>query len=127
MTDLTRFTYLINQCLKFLWTRDQQEEIQRLGNALAEENERLREANRWIPVSERLPEADLNHPYGSVEVIALNGDEYVSPAWVILSKTTRTPYGTWAHFGEELTHVTHWRALPEPRKEGEKGGDQCQP
>jgi hypothetical protein len=42
MTDPTRFTYLINQCLKFLWTRDQQEEIQKLGNAIVKENERLR-------------------------------------------------------------------------------------
>jgi hypothetical protein len=49
MTDLTpRFTYLINQCLKFLWTRDQQEEIQALGNALVKENERLRAENERL-------------------------------------------------------------------------------
>jgi hypothetical protein len=42
MTDLTRFTYLINQCLKFLWTREQQEEIQRLANEAVKEIKELR-------------------------------------------------------------------------------------
>jgi regulator of replication initiation timing len=48
MVDIERFLYLINQCLRFLWTRDQQEEIQRLGNALVEENERLRAENERL-------------------------------------------------------------------------------
>jgi hypothetical protein len=48
MTDLTRFTYLINQCLRFLWTRDQQEEIQRLANEVLKENEQLREENERL-------------------------------------------------------------------------------
>jgi regulator of replication initiation timing len=48
MTDLTRFTYLINQCLRFLWTREQQEEIQRLANEVVKENEQLRAENERL-------------------------------------------------------------------------------
>jgi regulator of replication initiation timing len=48
MTDLPRFTYLINQCLRFLWTRDQQEEIQRLANEVLKENEQLQAENERL-------------------------------------------------------------------------------
>jgi hypothetical protein len=124
MTDLTRFTYLINQCLKFLWTRDQQEEIQKLGNALVKENERLRAANRWIPVSERLPTIEETHNDDALFI--WNGE---------IVRACFNPYGPFKNgnvedksfytqdengYDYQLHFVTHWKLIPGPRKEGEK-------
>lgn len=67
---------------------------------LRAEVERLREAQRWISVEERLPEADVY-----VVVLHQNGLFNIT---FILKYTTE-----WA----TISKVTHWMPLPEPPKE----------
>ena len=71
----------------------------------------LREKQRWIPVTERLPERDVqvlgwykDNPFSQYrpEVVAWNGN-----GWVFV----------YAH--RYVTNVTHWMSLPEaPEEEG---------
>ena len=71
-------------------------------DALLDEIERLREERRWIPVSEKLPEA-----YTPVIVYCSDGYSDVS----IRSKNDK---------GEivfAFDDVTHWMPLPEPPEE----------
>lgn len=73
------------------------------------EIERLRKAQRWIPVSERLPEVDKE--YGDVDVLVYTDEG-------IIEATTYDKddgWGLWVEAGE----VTHWMPLPEPPGKGE--------
>lgn len=79
---------------------------------LTAENAALREKQRWIPVTERLPERDVqvlgwykDNPFSQYrhEVVAWNGN-----GWVFV----------YAH--RYVTNVTHWMPLPEAPEEGEK-------
>ena len=72
---------------------------------LTAENTVLREKQRWIPVTERLPERDVqvlgwykDNPFSQYrpEVVAWNGN-----GWVFV----------YAH--RYVTNVTHWMPLPE--------------
>ena len=72
---------------------------------LTAENAALREKQRWIPVTERLPERDVqvlgwykDNPFSQYrpEVVAWNGN-----GWVFV----------YAH--RYVTKVTHWMPLPE--------------
>ena len=75
------------------------------------ERDALREKQRWIPVTERLPERDVqvlgwykDNPFSQYrpEVVAWNGN-----GWVFV----------YAH--RYVTNVTHWMPLPkEPEEEG---------
>lgn len=76
------------------------------------ERDALREKQRWIPVTERLPERDVqvlgwykDNPFSQYrhEVVAWNGN-----GWVFV----------YAH--RYVTNVTHWMPLPEAPEEGEK-------
>lgn len=82
-------------------------EINRLTACVAEleaENAKLREQMRWIPVSERLPDAGENNyltlsPLGEVFIMCFN--EF----W----------YSPFDENGDESTiNVTHWMPLPPP-------------
>lgn len=80
-------------------------------NAKAEaERDALREKQRWIPVTERLPERDVqvlgwykDNPFSQYrpEVVAWNGN-----GWVFV----------YAH--RYVTNVTHWMPLPKAPEEG---------
>ena len=79
---------------------------------LTAENAALREKQRWIPVTERLPERDVqvlgwykDNPFSQYrpEVVAWNGN-----GWVFV----------YAH--RYVTNVTHWMPLPEATEEGGK-------
>lgn len=79
---------------------------------LTAENAVLREKQRWIPVTERLPERDVqvlgwykDNPFSQYrhEVVAWNGN-----GWVFV----------YAH--RYVTNVTHWMPLPEAPEEGGK-------
>lgn len=79
---------------------------------LTAENTALREKQRWIPVTERLPERDVqvlgwykDNPFSQYrpEVVSWNGN-----GWVFV----------YAH--RYVTNVTHWMPLPEEPEEGEK-------
>ena len=76
------------------------------------ERDALREKQRWIPVTERFPERDVqvlgwykDNPFSQYrpEVVAWNGN-----GWVFV----------YAH--RYVTNVTHWMPLPEAPEEGEK-------
>jgi cell division protein FtsB len=60
---------------------------------------RLREAGRWIPVGEKLPEQ-------LAKVLTTDG-EWISIAWV-------DPREGWQHIDECNHAVTHWMPLPAP-------------
>ena len=77
---------------------------------LTAENAVLREKQRWIPVTERLPERDVqvlgwykDNPFSQYrhEVVAWNGN-----GWVFV----------YAH--RYVTNVTHWMPLPDAPEEG---------
>ena len=90
------------------------EAIERLTaeNAKAEaERDALREKQRWIPVTERCPERDVqvlgwykDNPFSQYrpEVVAWNGN-----GWVFV----------YAH--RYVTNVTHWMPLPKAPEEGD--------
>ena len=74
------------------------------------ERDALREKQRWIPVTERLPERDVqvlgwykDNPFSQYrhEVVAWNGN-----GWVFV----------YAH--RYVTNVTHWMPLPDAPEEG---------
>lgn len=74
------------------------------------ERDALREKQRWIPVTERLPERDVqvlgwykDNPFSQYrpEVVAWNGN-----GWVFV----------YAH--RYVTNVTHWMPLPEAPEKG---------
>ena len=74
-----------------------------LEDALQAEIERLREAQRWIPVGERLPEA------GDGVLVYYDEDAAYGFERGVLSK-----------LGSFFTeHVTHWMPLPQPPQEAE--------
>lgn len=75
-----------------------------------EERDALREKQRWIPVTERLPERDVqvlgwykDNPFSQYrpEVVAWNGN-----GWVFV----------YAH--RYVTNVTHWMPLPKAPEDG---------
>jgi hypothetical protein len=68
--------------------------------ALRSELERVREENRWIPVSERFPER-----YDEFYLISENGDDALQAFFF--------KDNGWIHEGERC-HPTHWRPLPQP-------------
>lgn len=70
---------------------------------LSEENARLREMVRWIPVGERLPEPDTN-------VLIFVSDKNVDDSDIQISDY-EDRYG-WGFLHNEI--VTHWMPLPEP-------------
>lgn len=72
---------------------------------IAAELLRRREMDRWIPVSERLPKIDKR------VLIYDSGSTYIDNLYENIA------FGTKEWAGVEvgtLTHVTHWRPLPEP-------------
>lgn len=74
---------------------------------LLDEIERLRaelDRGRWIPVTERLPEAD-DKGYGYSDVV-LAFDGNVECAYY------HPESGTWATANENMLCVTHWQPLP---------------
>ena len=93
-----------NEWYKLLM-REAADQIERDQKEIAE----LREKQQWIPVTERMPERDIqvigwykDNPFSQYRpgVVAWNGN-----GWVFV----------YAH--RYVTDVTHWMTLPEPPKE----------
>ena len=72
--------------------------------ALEKELAALREQQRWIPVTERLPE-------GMKPVIVCRSGERVQHGYKDVGDW-------WKVYGTRVKKVTHWMPLPEPPKEG---------
>ena len=76
------------------------EKMKARGKYLEEENARLRDAARWIPVEVRLPENN------NAVLVTDGGHSVVEGSYVL---------GRWVAFSEgRYIHPTHWRPLPEP-------------
>jgi FtsZ-binding cell division protein ZapB len=101
---------------------------------MTEKVELLEEADMWIPITERLPEAgDDNGECGSENVIVGIRYEYDSDDEPLLSCAGYLLDGEWwtytEHSCQRVGHepyagdrVTHWRPLPEPPKDGQEAG-----
>ena len=87
--------------------------------ALAEENKRLREEQRWIPTSERLPDQELEAEpkdadgkplLGGYECIAqIEGAKRPTALWYCHIDGE----GVWTdESGENFYRVTHWKPMP---------------
>lgn len=85
-----------------------------LIDALTETIQQLRDAQRWIPVSERLPEDGL-----CVLVEDYRGCQYVAHRTInhLTKQYEWTARGTEWHQGAPLREITHWMPLPEPPQE----------
>ena len=87
---------------------------------LEAKNAKLREANRWIPVTERLPEPytevyiwprpDFGVTHHTGYLSRRKGDKEFR--W--FNNTYETNYGV----EENTVRVTHWMPLPDPPQEG---------
>jgi hypothetical protein len=77
---------------------------------LAEELQQAREAQRWIPVSERLPESETENRATFMIAGIIDGFQFVSSA------AYDYRYGEWqSELGMNMSDlITHWRPLPEP-------------
>ena len=89
-------------CVFCTWVEDIEDVHKSRIARLEAEVERLREAARWIPVSERLPESPDyclviydNRDYNRAIAFYKNGDWYKYSDWMI-------------------SNVTHWMLLPKP-------------
>ena len=68
-------------------------------DAQTDEVERLREAQRWVPVSERLPGHRDAIKNGDIEAVDKRGDYH---------------FIHWSDFRVKIDKFTHWQPLPEP-------------
>lgn len=79
-------------------------------NVLMQLIERLQAERRWIPVSERLPDDDIDvltlDEFLTIDMAVLENNEWYS-------KSRRDFDGD----SEWLVHVTHWMPLPPPPEE----------
>lgn len=84
---------------------------------LTDELERLREAQRWIPVTERLPEE--REPV-QVAYVGYTDNKLYSDGVAMWSKELNAWKGGWVwtlELSEVTVKITHWRPLPEPPQE----------
>lgn len=127
MTDLESDLMIANAEIKRL--RDAEEwasTCEVTNERLICENEQLRDAQRWIPVSERLPEAS-----GAYWVNLHQEDEdgndadFCIEAWYQVNHLLFAPkevgwqlLNEWYEFsGQMRQYISHWRPLPAPPKE----------
>lgn len=73
---------------------------------------RLEDAQRWIPVGERLPEAGERYPGYSTDVLSMSGTR---PEGIYLS-CYKYEDGEWFDIvtDDVIEGVTYWMPLPEP-------------
>ena len=96
-----------------------------LIESLQAENAALKEANKWIPVSERLPEQPPDFIGNDGMLRFVSGGDY------LVADTENNVYEAHYTFGcssmnyfwyhnslTPLQNVTHWRPMPEPPQKG---------
>lgn len=87
---------------------------------LRKEVERLKDAFRWIPVTERLPEEDLSKESKTKQLKVMVAYK-TNGRWVVRTQIRAKDYwydseGRWQWI-KTSDPITHWRSLPEPPKE----------
>lgn len=75
--------------------------------AQGEEMSKLKAQQRWIPVTERLPEVSMR--------TLVSIDDCVGVAYFVHGNSGMCFFSDYT--GKPLTFVTHWMPLPEPPKE----------
>lgn len=82
------------------------------------ERDALREKQRWIPVTERLPNTipcNAGTEYSEAVIVWTTGNKAMIAVWDGIDFICPTDF--WEAWGEE---ITHWMPLPEAPEEGEK-------
>lgn len=74
-----------------------------------------KQQNRWIPVSERMPEE--HEHYGDSELVLVTVKDYEKDTTFVHDDNTVN--GEWAYFRGACYEVIAWRPLPEPYKESD--------
>lgn len=101
------------------------EEHEQLANWLTELQER-READRWIPVSERMPEpqkpnGDIYNPHYSDYVLVCiewwNGQKVIDTAGYSFDDEE------WVYPGSDESEVIAWKPLPKPYENEDKNAN----
>ena len=90
--------------------REMQREVLKILNLVSAnlEEQRKNTENRWIPVTERLPEEDTR------VLVYLNIEKTDANIYTFFD-TDRILNGKWVRWN---TYISHWMPLPEPPKEG---------
>ena len=118
--------FFLENMVKFLkeQLKQEQEETERWKSAALYYAERLGKAQKWIPVTERLPEQDGAylvfrkwHNFTYTEVWKFSKDARTVDKYDF----TRKWENVWYEYDSEVGHyttedVTHWMPLPEPPK-----------
>lgn len=84
---------------------------------LAAENAALREKQRWIPVTERMPSTipcNAGTEYSEAVIVWTTGNKAMIAVWDGIDFICPTDF--WEAWGEE---ITHWMPLPEVPEEGD--------
>ena len=82
------------------------------------ERDALREKQRWIPVTERMPNTipcNAGTEYSEAVIVWTTGNKAMIAVWDGIDFICPTDF--WEAWGEE---ITHWMPLPEAPEEGEK-------
>lgn len=84
---------------------------------LTAENAALREKQRWIPATERMPNTipcNAGTEYSEAVIVWTTGNKAMIAVWDGIDFICPTDF--WEAWGEE---ITHWMPLPEAPEEGE--------
>ena len=84
------------------------------------ERDALREKQRWIPVTERMPNTipcNAGTEYSEAVIVWTTGNKAMIAVWDGIDFICPTDF--WEAWGEE---ITHWMPLPEAPEEGEREG-----
>ena len=90
----------------------------RLRELAEAERDALREEQRWIPVTERMPNTipcNAGTEYSEAVIVWTTGNKAMIAVWDGIDLIC--PIDFWEAWGEE---ITHWMPLPEAAEEGEK-------
>lgn len=82
------------------------------------ERDALQEKQRWIPVTERMPNTipcNAGTEYSEAVIVWTTGNKAMIAVWDGIDFICPTDF--WEAWGEE---ITHWMPLPEAPEEGEK-------
>jgi hypothetical protein len=114
----TNDAYFLCQCIEIL--KQQSQTIDTKAdkiNQLQAEVEALRKDDKWIPVSERLPEPDIDVlcylQFGSSHRIAVAG-LFPIEMGAGLRSGIRSEWLEFSNPDSALVTVTHWKPLPQP-------------
>ena len=115
MNDYISRQWLV-ECAEEGWIKfDTQEDENRFVHLIRDIAPSAQPEQRWIPCSERLPEAQTEVIVSCTDDSGDTKFRYTSSGWV----TTNKEY--WIVDNEINNFVVAWREMPEPYKEGNDG------